>query len=144
MVLQLHMLSDYKLYLNPLHSSPLSSLAASTLSYVPFLGWASLLSIPSMTSSRSPRSLRAFSRFKRIKKTREHTQPMAMYASTIPWPRVYHGRSSARYYLPVLLVSACGSISQEKLYNVRCNSAVDVAAREERRRVGPGSKARME
>jgi hypothetical protein len=29
----------------------------------------------------------------------ELIQPMAMYMSTIPWPRLYHGVSRSRYYI---------------------------------------------
>ena len=86
-------------YLNPLHISPFSLRASATLLYRPLSTLAVLFSKPSITSSRSPRSRALFSRLSRTVYMSELTQPMAMYMSTIPWPRLYHGLSCSRYYV---------------------------------------------
>jgi len=86
-------------YLNPLHISPFSLRASATLLYRPLRTSADLFSKPSINSSRSPRSRALFSRLRRMVYVSELSQPMAMYMSTIPWPRLYHGLSCSRYYV---------------------------------------------
>jgi hypothetical protein len=85
-------------YLNPLHISPFSLRASATLLYRPLWSLADLFSKSSITSSRSPRSRTLFSCLKRTVYMSELSQPMAMYMSMIPWPKLYHGASRSRYY----------------------------------------------
>lgn len=88
----------YNVYRNPLHRSPFVPRASSMLWNSPFRAASPcLLSVPAMTSSRSPRSRRRFSRRRRSIYASEQSQPMAIYARMMPWPRLYQGLSRARY-----------------------------------------------
>ena len=118
------------MYLYPLQLSPFSRFASATLANFPFLARSVLSSFtPSMISSRSPRSLLAFSCLSRKRKRIEHINPIPIYISTIPCPRVYHGLSRARYYdvhQSAILFLHCNH-DPNSTHNIRADSSIDVA-----------------
>ena len=116
--------SFYNVYLKPLQKSPLSIFAASTLSYTLTPFSAPAFGSP-ITSSRSPRSRRAFSAFRTMRKIHELKKPTAMYASTMPCPREYHGLSSARYCRRRITYRSSAERMEEcPAYHVRGDSSV--------------------
>ena len=90
---------SHVVYRYPLHISPFSLFASSSVANTPLIDRMRSVSFDPLpiTSSLSPLSRFLFSRRRRNMSKQVVVNPIAMYARTIPCPRGYHGVSLLRY-----------------------------------------------